>query len=760
MVPVDLTFGRSEDPNALADHFGRSQAYTTDQPVQRSTGIGVKTGLHTAVRHHSIVLQKTICITGVGNFAPPPPPGRPPEPGAARAQAAGMGSDSLRPAPLAIIAAMVRLSFLPALALGLAFAQNPAQWTPDVSMRVQTVGSVIPSPDGKLVVYTQTRAVMEEEKSEMIAHIFLARADGSRRFQLTQGEKSCTSPHWSPDGRYIYFQSERTGKANLFRIPVEGGEAERLTDWKGPLGSFELSPDGKWIGFTGREEDKDREKEKKEKRDWSVVDDRPASHYLWVMPVEPDAAGKREPKKVFDANYHIGGLKWSPDSRRIAFEHQPMPKADYWTQGDISEVEVETGTVRPLAATSAAESEPRYSRDGKYVAFVRSTVPARWATETRIVLLPREGGEPKVLPATFDEQPNLMDWAADSRSILFGEFKGTRNQIFAMPVDGQPDTVFAPERGTIGAMNLNASGTVLGFAAETPSEPPEAYVKPLGSADPPRLVSRANADLPKLPLGETQLVRWKSRDGLEIEGLLTLPGDYEKGKKYPLILNIHGGPAGVFTQNFIGRPGIYALAAFSAKGYAILRANIRGSSGYGKKFRFANYNDWGGMDYQDLMAGVDHLIATGVSDPERLAVMGWSYGGYMTSWVITQTKRFKAAAVGAGVTNLWSFTGTADIPGFLPDYFSGEPWENFEAYRKHSPMSHVKGVSTPTLILHGESDDRVPISQGYELYNALRRQDVTTRMVTYPRMPHGPREPKFMLDIMQRHMDWVTKYVP
>src|SRR6185369_12612220 len=177
------------------------------------------------------------------------------------------------------------------------------------------------------------------------------------------------------------------------------------------------------------------------------------------------------------------------------------------------------------------------------------------------------------------------------------------------------------------------------------------------------------------------------------------------------------------------------VAAFAAKGYAVLRPNPRGSSGYGAKFRYANYGDWGGGDFRDLMTGVDHVIKMGVADPERLGVMGWSYGGFMTSWTITQTKRFRAASVGAGVTNLMSFTGTADIPGFLPDYFQGEFWDNLELYRAHSAMFQVKGVTTPTLILHGENDVRVPVSQGYELYNALKRQKVPVRMVTYPRQP-------------------------
>jgi dipeptidyl aminopeptidase/acylaminoacyl peptidase len=216
---------------------------------------------------------------------------------------------------------------------------------------------------------------------------------------------------------------------------------------------------------------------------------------------------------------------------------------------------------------------------------------------------------------------------------------------------------------------------------------------------------------------------------------------------------------GVFTQTFIGARGLYPLATFAARGYAVLRPNPRGSSGYGKKFRMSNFNDWGGGDYEDIMAGVDKVIDMGVADPKRMAVMGWSYGGFMTSWVIGQTDRFQAACVGAAVTNLWSFTGTSDILDFLPGYFDGEPWEVFDAYRKHSPMSYVQNVKTPTLVLHGEQDLRVPVSQGYEFYNALRRRDIESKMVVYPRTPHGPREPKFLLDVAKRHVQWIEEHL-
>ena len=640
-----------------------------------------------------------------------------------------------------------------------ALAQTPAGWTPEFSFQLQGVSGVIPSPDASLVAWTQGRLIMDAEHSEQLTHIYLAHADGSHRVQLTRGEKSCSAPAFSPDGRYVYFRSSRSGKMNVYRILVSGGEAEMLTDFKGNLGDFALSPDGKTVAFTGYEPPPDEEKKKKEKLDFRVVDANPENMALYAVPAEPNADGKRPSRKLTDGKRHVLELAWSPDSRAIAITHTPTPAADDWTKADVAEVDLASGTVKPIAATGASESSPVYSRDGKYLAYSRSSDPPRWATEQRIVLLNRATSEARTLPATYDEQPDLLGFTADSARLLFAENKHTRNAIYSIPVDGPATALYEPARGIVNgsSAHLNATGTALGFAMESTDQPPEAYVMKLD--DSPHQVSRANTDLPKLPLGKTEAIRWKSKDGLEIEGLLTYPTNYEAGKKYPLILNIHGGPTGVFGESFIGRPSPYPIAVFAARGYAVLRPNPRGSSGYGKTFRFGNYNDWGGKDYEDDQAGVDQVIKMGIADPDRLAIMGWSYGGYMTSWTITQTHRFKAAAVGAGVTDLWSFTGTSDIPGFLPDYFGGEPSAQFEAFQKHSPITYVKNVTTPTLVLHGEVDERVPTSQGYEYYHALRRNGVTAKMVVYPRQHHGPSEPKFILDIMQRHLDWMEKYV-
>ena len=621
-------------------------------------------------------------------------------------------------------------------------------------MQVRSVAEVLPSPDGKTMLWTETAPVMTPEKSEMNTQVFLAHADGAHRLQLTYGEKSANSAEFSADGQAVLFASERTGKRNIFRIAVDGGEAESLTDWKGTLGAFHVSPNGKRIAFTATPDRPEIENAKKMKLDFRVVDEDPANQALYVIPVEEDVEGRRPVKKLASGPFTVGAFNWSPDSRSIAFETRPSPDADLALKADLSEVDVESGTVHVIANTEATEAGPHYSPDGRYLAYVRTV--AKPVPPARIVLRTRADGRERELPATPDEQPNLEGWSGDSNRLYFTEWKGTRVVLYAMPVDGPPQPVFVP-KGTMGSLRLNARGTFAGVALQSSSEPVEAYALDLQAPQPVR-VSAANVNLPKPPLGETSVVHWKN-GGEDLEGLLTLPVGYEKGKKYPLILNIHGGPSGAFGETFIGASGLYPIASFAAHGYAVLRVNPRGSVGYGNKFRAENINDWGGGDYRDLMSGVDHVIAMGVADPNRLAVMGWSYGGYMTNWVITQTTRFKAAATGAGLSNMISMWGTNDIPTLIDDYFSGPPMDQTDRYLKQSPLYYVKNVTTPTLILHGEIDPRVPTGQGYEMYNALKRRGVETSMVVYPRTQHGPQEPKFILDIMQRHLDWVAKHL-
>jgi len=633
-----------------------------------------------------------------------------------------------------------------------------AQWTPEEMMKVRSVGMVEVSPDGKHVVYGVTEPLMTEDKSEFLTQLWMADADGTRNFQFTRGDKSSYSPRWSPDGRWVAFLSSRSGKSNIWVIQADGGEAEMVTDVKTGVGDFAWSPDGVSLAFAMSDPPSEQEeKDRKARNDARVVDADYRMNHLWVVPATADAGGKRELRRLTEGGFTVGNWEWSPDGKTIVFDHAPTPSADDWPRSDISTVDVASGAVKPFATSAAAESSPFYSPNGRWVAYRLSDVPPTWGDTRRVVLVPAAGGPVKPLATTYDEQPDVLGWSADGKGLYFTETHGTITRLGHLPSDGGAPRLV--DSGAAGAFEaaLNSTRTMLGLSVQSCDTPQEAFVTPAAEWA-PRQVSRANANSPKHSLGRTEVIRWKGADGLEIEGLLTYPVGYEKGKRYPMVLVIHGGPTGVFMQSYIAGRSVYPTAAFAAKGWAVLRCNIRGSSGYGRAFRYADYKDWGGKDYRDLMAGVDHVIAMGVADADRLGVMGWSYGGYMSSWVITQTKRFKAASIGAPVTNLMSFTGTTDIHGFVPDYFGTEFWNNLAPYEKHSAMFNIKGASTPTMIQQGEEDRRVPIGQGYELYNALKRQGVKVTMIAYPRQPHGLGEPRVIIDAATRNLEWFTEY--
>jgi dipeptidyl aminopeptidase/acylaminoacyl peptidase len=641
-----------------------------------------------------------------------------------------------------------------------AIANAQTDWTPELQMKVKSVGSPRVSPDGKKVVYTISDAVMAPNKSEFVSQIWMATTDGKENHQITFGDDSSSNPKWSPDGNWIAFTSNRKEKKNnLYLLRSNGGEAEPLTDVKSGVSNFEWSPDGRWIAFIMTDpKTEEEEKNEKGKNDFRWVDENAKMSRLYLISVQKDAGGKREPRKLTTGNYAVSDFDWSGDGSRIVFSHTKTLIANDWTTSDVSIIDVASGRVEVLAGAPAAESSPTFAPDGKAIAMLVSDNPPRWAQSDSIQILPLNGGQAKTLSASFDAQPTIAGWSADGRRIYFSEAKGTGTQIYAIDVATNQIEEIKTTPAVYSGVSLNHSGGMFGFVRQTSDAPPEAFVASVSNFAPVQ-ISKANADLRMPPLGKTEVIRWKSTDGKEIEGLLTYPVGYQAGQKVPLILNIHGGPAGVFQQTFIGGRGVYPLATFAYRGYAILRPNPRGSSGYGTEFRRANIKDWGGADYQDLMTGVDKAIEMGVADPQRLGVMGWSYGGFMTTWIVTQTQRFKAASAGAPVTNLMSFTGTADIPSFIPDYFGGQFWQAMELYQKQSPMFNIKGVKTPTMIQHGEADIRVPISQGYEFYNALKAQGVPTRMIVLPRQPHGPNEPKMQLAVMQANLEWFEKYL-
>jgi dipeptidyl aminopeptidase/acylaminoacyl peptidase len=637
-----------------------------------------------------------------------------------------------------------------------AFAEK---WTPDTVVKVKPVADVRVSPDGTRVVYTVSESVMTDDKSESVRQIWMAKSDGSDNMQVTYGEKSSSDPHWLPDSSGIVFASRRSGKPQLYLLRLRGGEAEPLTTGKLEVANFAISPDGKAIAFAASDVKEDEEKKTKAKEDYRWIDDDLGLRRLYVMAID----GKREPRKLVSGDFSVGAdgatLDWSPDSKWIAYERLKSPAANDWPTSDIAVVNADSGEIRAVAQTKAAELQPRFSPDGKWIAYAVGDVPATWGTNARVQLASVATGEKKDLAATYDAQPDIAGFSADGKRVFVREARATIDRIYAIDIAGNKVVDVSTSDGALAEANINDTATHIGLAMQSLDKPVEAYVTRTDRYAPVQ-ISHANDAMTKYPAPKTEVIRWKSTDGKEVEGLLTYPVDYTAGKRVPLLLIVHGGPAGVFKQAFLGNYSPFPTAVFAQDGYAVLRVNPRGSSGYGRDFRYANYKDWGGGDFNDLMSGVDHVIAMGVADKDRLGVMGWSYGGFMTSWIVGHTDRFKAAIVGAGVTDLVAFTGTADIPGFLPDYFGGNFWETYDTWKAHSPIMFVSNVKTPTLLEHGEADERVPISQGYEFYNALKVRGVPVRMIVFPRQHHGLTEPKMRMRAAQSSVEWIEKWIP
>lgn len=623
-----------------------------------------------------------------------------------------------------------KLAFqLPRLVLSVVLVNGPVigaeAWTPELQLKVKAISEVMPSHDGKRSAWIESNPA---ESRLMV--------DG---VEVPGWTAQANSLAWSADGKYLYFASG----AAAYRSAVGSspGAAERISRHPGTMGGLKFAPDVTKFAFLER------------------VGKTPASRirlagvpqYTQRICVSK-SDGTGETLCPVEPRGYVGALTWSPDSTRVAFELRPTPFPDDGRLSDIFEADLATGMLEAVAKTGASETSPIYSPDGRFLVYLRSEDPPLQPGDNRMMLWDRVGRKVRELALTDDRLPTLIGWSADSRRIYYSEARGTRNVISAMPLDGAPQLVFAPDGVTAGE-RLNASGTFFGFAMESAGKAPEAHVFSEGAKPVP--VSKANAAFANVETARTEVVWWRSRGNVEVEGLLTYPAGYQEGRKYPMVVVLHGGPYGRFDESFIGRGGLYPVASFAARGYAVFRPNPRASTGYGRDFRYLNLKDWGGGDFDDVMTGVR---AQALADPERLAVMGWSYGGFLTSWTISHSAIFKAACIGAGVSNLWSQTGTSDIRSNKLDAF-GAPWENQAFYIERSPLTHVKNVRTPVMILGGEADERVPISQSYELFHALKRLGVETEMVVYPGAGHSPREPEYVLDIMKRHLNWTERFL-
>ncbi len=653
---------------------------------------------------------------------------------------------------------MRRVLLLPCvLVAALGFPAGDKLMTIEDSLSIRNVGAPQLSPDGNWITYTISEWV--KDKNTRVSHIYLTSTAGERTLRLTNGEKGESSPQWSPDGKKIAFLADRDKGNQIWAISVDGGEAEKITAEETGVSSFRWAPDGKRIAFVVRDVPKDkeeREKRKKDKFDTIVVDRDLIYSHLWTIDL---ASGSK--KRLTEGAFSVSSPDWSPDGRWIAIvtSKQAAQESQYKDISDdrytdIQIVASDGGAPRLLTPNPGADANPRWSPDGSLIAYTATGDPKSWAAKTDLMVISPQGGSPKNLTGGFMESiGGAANWTGDGKTIFFSTGIGVYNYIYTVPAAGGEVRQVTKADKLYGQFDVTADAKKAVCLIETDTAPGDIWRLDLATGQENQLTF-ANPQVKDFALGASEVLRWKGADNWDIEGILIKPVGYQDGRRYPLILQIHGGPYGRFAHNFNSRAQI-----FCAAGYAVLMTNPRGSTGYGNKFTVANVGDWGGKDYQDWMAGVDAVIARGIADPDKLVVMGGSYGGFSTFWTITQTDRFKAAIGHAGISDWYSFHGQSDIPGLMEYGFLGYPWTSTEVYRKSSPMTYVARVKTPLMITHGEEDRRVPIAQAEEYFRALVERGIETVFVRYPREGHGIQEPNHQIDLVHRQLEWFDRHL-
>ncbi|MFN2596561.1 MAG: prolyl oligopeptidase family serine peptidase [Pyrinomonadaceae bacterium] len=672
---------------------------------------------------------------------------------------------------------MKRISIALALVLAscvFAHAQGVRTMTIEDALSIRDVGAPQWSPDGKWIAFTVSEWNRKDDRRD--SHIYVIPAAGGQPIKLTNGERGESQPRWSPDSTRIAFLANRDtpqagaatatpgatggagGRNQIWIIPVAGGEAEKVTDEEAGVAQFCWAPDGRRLAYVVRDTPQDkaeRDKRRREKFDAVVVDSDFTYSHLWLIKLDT-----REKKRVTEGAFTVSDPQWSPRGEMIAYvASKAGAQESSWT--DIAEdrntdiyVAAPGAQPRQLTTNPGQDSQPRWSPDGRWIAYNSEADPMSWASKTDLMIVSVEGGTPRNLTSDYGNAvESAAKWSPDGQSLYVGGAAGVYGQLLRVAAaGGKPVAVFETP-GAYTSVDLSPDGRTLAFLFDDPKSPRDLYVATSAGRLAKKLTD-FNPQVKDFALGEEEVLRWKGADGLDIEGVVIKPVGYAAGTRVPTILQIHGGPYGQFNYGFNARNQIFA-----GHGYALVMPNPRGSSGYSNKFASANVRDWGGKDFQDIMAGVDEVIKRGVADPDRLGVMGGSYGGFMTFWTITQTDRFKAAIGHAGISDWYSFFGQSDIPGLMEYGFGGTPWTAREWYERWSPIRYAERVKTPLMITHGEQDRRVPIQQAEEYYRTLRKRGVETVFVRYPREGHGITEPNHVIDLVHRQLEWFDKHL-
>ncbi len=627
--------------------------------------------------------------------------------------------------------------------------------TVDQILALNRVGSPDISPDGKFVAYTVRSTNWDENSYD--TQLWLADVTTKQTRQLTTAKKSSSAPAWSPDGRRLAFISDRTDKRQIYVIDPRGGEAEALTNVEDGVTAFAWSPDGTRIAYTATEPKsaalKDRDKKYGE---FQVIDEEHRMTHLSVLDL-----ATRQTRQLTTGSFTVGDFEWSPDGASIAFDHRSDPRQSSRGTSDISIVSVADAAVRKLVTQDAPDTHPTWSPDGTRIAFQSAMAsPTYYYANTVIAVVPAAGGPPEALTPAFDEDPSIVAWK--SNGIFFAASHHTWSHLYRLdPATKAIARVTASDEVVDSSFSVSKDGSTLAFLHADSKSMPEVVVGPVSGGSETKLTDM-NAQTAGWIGATREVVSWKSQDGAVIEGVLHKPADFDATRKYPLLVVIHGGPTGV-SRTVPYTSATYPIDVWVPRGTLVLEPNYRGSAGYGAKFRALNVRNLGVGDAWDVLSGIDSLIAKGLVDPARVGTMGWSQGGYISAFLATHdSTRFKAISVGAGISDWMTYYVNTDIHPFTRQYLQATPWDDPAIYAKTSPITYIKQAKTPTLIQHGEADQRVPPPNAFELYQGLQDQHVPTKLIVYKGfggVGHGPTRPKSHRATMEHNLEWFDRYL-
>lgn len=686
-------------------------------------------------------------------------------------------------------------------------------------LNMRSVGSPAVSPDGKWMIYTMSVPDWKAARNYSDIHLVsMERGVASARQMTFTRDKNETSPQWSRDGRFFVFASNREAPASssaqnqLYLMRPDGGEASRITDAKDGVGAFAFSRDGRWLAFSAGKSDeqqiwilslgdpdketprqltrhaapisswqfspdssriyflapetldKDNKERKEKKFDVQVRNEEPPLQHLWAF----DLKAEKENRVVGGNDYSVSGVTISEDGKWIGFRGSPNDRykrtvTEANIYADLYLLEVATGKVERLTDNNEiGESELQFSPDGSMIAFSASDEFTYYRNGRVYIRATSDaGGKWRKLGDGFDGDATIGFWSKDGKTIYFNEGIGATNQFLALSTETGKVTQLTRYDAALSVNQEDDSKAIL-INHSDPATPQNIYT--VDSAD--KVADRAawtqltdsNPQISAIALGETEAIQWKSTDGKMVEGILVKPMGYERGKRYPLIVQIHGGPASASLLNFNASYGYYSHI-YAGAGYACLLPNYRGSSNYGEKHKMEISGDYFRQGYEDIISGVDHLIAQGLVDGDKLGAMGWSAGGHWSNWILTHTDRFKAISSGAGTMNWISMYAQSDIQRNREFYYKGKPYDNFEHFWDVSPLKYIRNAKTPTLIHVVDGDPRVPRPQSEELHMALKKLGVPTEFFVYPGSTHGITAPRNQLVKMVSEFNWFEKWI-